>query len=346
MKLSIPSLADPRVFDEGSRRHGSRRCRLLVTVLALAVATCGQSPDGEVKRSGGAIVESLAEPLDITEPGMGRVGRLRYRGGLSLSSADERFGGLSGLAVAENGQDFVAVSDVGYWVTGGLLYDQGGNLGGVENVFLEPFKQLNGEPIHWGGENDAEALATTAAGDFVIAFERHHRIWRHPRPGARPKVLAPPADLREQPYNGGMEAITMLADGRLMALSEHLESNGGTVGWVQTPSGGWGRFTWKTSGGFRPTGAATLPDGRILVLERRFPPVGARLRIVPATAIIAGGTADGQEIARLEGSITVDNMEGVAVRREPDGATLIYLVSDDNFNTLQRTLLMMFELDD
>ena len=36
-------------------------------------------------------------------------------------------------------------------------------------------------------------------------------------------------------------------------------------------------------------------------------------------------------------------MEGVALRREGD-RTFVYLVSDDNFNPLQRTLLMKFEL--
>jgi hypothetical protein len=38
-------------------------------------------------------------------------------------------------------------------------------------------------------------------------------------------------------------------------------------------------------------------------------------------------------------------MEGVSARRGPNGETLVYVVSDDNFNApLQRTLLMMFEL--
>ncbi|MBT3627577.1 MAG: esterase-like activity of phytase family protein, partial [Rhodospirillaceae bacterium] len=42
--------------------------------------------------------------------------------------------------------------------------------------------------------------------------------------------------------------------------------------------------------------------------------------------------------------LTVDNMEGIAVRRDGAGHTLVYLVSDDNFSVLQRTLLLMFEL--
>jgi hypothetical protein len=37
-------------------------------------------------------------------------------------------------------------------------------------------------------------------------------------------------------------------------------------------------------------------------------------------------------------------MEGIAVRSGPAGETLIYLLSDDNYSALQRTLLMMFEI--
>ena len=37
-------------------------------------------------------------------------------------------------------------------------------------------------------------------------------------------------------------------------------------------------------------------------------------------------------------------MEGIAIRRDSAGRTLIYLLSDDNFSFMQRTLLLMFEL--
>jgi hypothetical protein len=42
--------------------------------------------------------------------------------------------------------------------------------------------------------------------------------------------------------------------------------------------------------------------------------------------------------------LAVDNFEGISARKTATGKTLIYLVSDDNYNPLQRTLLMMFAL--
>ena len=37
-------------------------------------------------------------------------------------------------------------------------------------------------------------------------------------------------------------------------------------------------------------------------------------------------------------------MEGIDARRGPDGETLIWLISDDNYSFLQRTLLLLFRL--
>jgi hypothetical protein len=40
----------------------------------------------------------------------------------------------------------------------------------------------------------------------------------------------------------------------------------------------------------------------------------------------------------------MDNFEGVAARRMPDGRVRLYIVSDDNFSASQRTLLMIFDV--
>ena len=95
---------------------------------------------------------------------------------------------------------------------------------------------------------------------------------------------------------------------------------------------------------FRPTGAATLDNGDVVVLERRFTVIGgvaARLRLLKN---VATGNLEGKVIAELIPPVSVDNMEGIAVRRDPSGNYLIYLLSDDNFFPVQRTLLLIFEL--
>ena len=45
----------------------------------------------------------------------------------------------------------------------------------------------------------------------------------------------------------------------------------------------------------------------------------------------------------LDGAITRDNFEGIALSKSPSGATRIYLLSDDNDAPQERTLLMAFD---
>ena len=131
-------------------------------------------------------------------------------------------------------------------------------------------------------------------------------------------------------------------------LAQGLKRNDGArAGWLVGKSGieAWG---YRTAQGFVPTDAATLPNGDVLVLSRYFRLLGgfkARLERIPAGAIRACAVLRGELLARFAPPLAVDNFEGVAVTRDADGGTLVYILSDDNFNFLQRTLLLLFRLD-
>jgi hypothetical protein len=98
---------------------------------------------------------------------------------------------------------------------------------------------------------------------------------------------------------------------------------------------------------FVPTGAAVLPTGDVLVLERRFSWIGglaSRISRLAAAEIRPGATLAGREIAVLQTPVLHENFETIAAAAR-DGETLIYLLSDDNYlPLLQRTLLVMFAL--
>ena len=98
--------------------------------------------------------------------------------------------------------------------------------------------------------------------------------------------------------------------------------------------------------GYRITDAALLPDGRLLLLNRRFAlfeGVSAVLSVADLTGLRAGGTIEGREIATLRPPLTVDNMEALSVTVE-NGRTILWIASDDNFFPLQQTLLLKFAL--
>ncbi len=289
--------------------------------------------------------------LNPTDPNQRRAGDLVWRGGLEIIHSDKRFGGLSGLHVSADGRLMHAVTDRGSWVSARLEYREG-SLAGMTDIRIGDLKDQRGDRLS-GSWRDAESLARDGSGGFLVAFERRHRIWRYPAGrkkhalSRRPKPQETPEHFGRQPRNGGVEALTRLCDGRLLAISEKSRAGPGAFhAWLRDADG-WSSLDYAVSDSFRPTGATTLPNCDVLVVERHFnvlTGVRARIVLVAAASIEPGATLNGAPLATLAPPVTVDNMEGIAARRGDNGETLIYLVSDDNFSGLQRTLLLLFEL--
>jgi hypothetical protein len=311
--------------------------------VALAVlGACRTLPADELRQPVAIEVTAEHVPLNYRDHRIHTIGKLRYRGGLSLSAGEPHFGGLSGLIVSTDGARITAVSDMGYWLTGSLGYGAG-DLISIADVAMGPLLAPDGTRTTGKLRGDAESITPDGRGGFLVGFEQTHRLWRYPTLAGRPTPVQAPKELSQAPANGGLEALAKLDDGRFLALTEQLAAPGGTRGWIGGPER-WQPLSLVADGGFAPTAAAVLPGGDLLVLERRFPPVGARVLRIDAAWIKPGATLDGEELARLEGATVVDNLEGIAARKGSNGETLIYLLSDDNFNPLQQTLLLMFEL--
>lgn len=316
----------------------------LATALALVVTAADA-------RAAPLALEVSPLPLHAEDDTVERIGALRYLGGLELRSSDRRFGGLSGLDISPDGRQALFVSDTGSWVQAALRYDGGGRLAGVGAAEIGRLLRPDGKPVGGKASADAESLARVGDG-LAVAFERDHRIWLYrgaPNPFLdRPQPLPIPPDLRKAPANGGVEALAALGDGRLVLFAEDFPPSAPyTYGWIRE-RGGWQRFRYERTGLFRPTGAAPLPGGDLLILERRFTWIGglaSRLARVSPSALTGDGPVRSVELARLEPPLLVENFEGIDVRRDDAGRTLVYLVSDNNFNLLQKTVLLLFVLD-
>ena len=61
-------------------------------------------------------------------------------------------------------------------------------------------------------------------------------------------------------------------------------------------------------------------------------------------ALVPGALVQPEELARLASPYAVDNLEGLAATTGEHSEILLWLISDDNFNPLQRNLLLQFEL--
>ena len=282
-------------------------------------------------------------PLDL--PAWPAGGPLRLLGGLQLDTAVIGFGGLSGLALSPD-LDLTAISDTGHWLTARLLL-AGDRPIGLGEVRTGPLREVNGQPLPGTRIGDAEALARTPDGIWLVAFERLHRIRAYRSFDGAPMVVPSPPGLDQASSNQGLEALAILADGRILAITEGLavpDSPGLIRGWIGRP-GPWQPIAYRPEPGFKPVDAAGLPDGGALVLERYFSLLGGfegrLVRLSPAA--LQAPVLAGVELLRLASPLPADNFEGVAVTRW-QGRTLIALVSDDNQSLLQRSLLLLFEL--
>lgn len=317
--------------------YASRRAAAALGLLVL-LGAC-QTASGE---SGRPVVQTRAIALHDEQPDVLEVGRLRYRAGYVLSSSERDFGGFSGLWIAPDGERMIAASDRGGLWSARLDHDNTGRLLGVRQWQVLPLGRRAGDP----DAGNAEALARDDGGGLVIAFEGEHRLrrWRFDDLGATPGVLPAPDALR--PGNQGIEALVDLPDGSLLAFAEDLhDDRGDLLAWL-IDDDGYDALSYASAPGFAPTGADRL-DGTVYLVERAFSLLGgfrARVVALPAGAIRAGARVLGTELARLEPPLITDNFEALAVRRAPDGRVLLYLLSDDNFFALQRTLLLQFAL--
>lgn len=320
------------------------RCRCILVNCLLSLSFWLAAPAFAVAEPIEVTAESL--PLDPTDPARNAVGPFAYRGGLVLTSPDPRFGGLSALGVSADGARMLSLSDQGTSFSARLVYDSAGNLSGLRDGDLGPLSDRDGTPLRGKRWTDAEAMSPGVGGEIIVAFERDHRIWRYDPGVTVPRVLKPPPELADMKANSGIEALTLLNDGRLLAMAEGSPDEDATVAWVSR-TGGWDVMTYHTGDGFRPTGAATLPEGDVLVLERYYTPRnGVRIRIkrLAKDTISAGAELKAPILADFVPPLSIDNFEGIEARQGAAGEALVYLISDNNFSDSQRTLLLMFAL--
>lgn len=338
-----------------------RRASLSAASLWLCAAAPAQA---QVKPHNGQLTAGPVAVSAVRLPSFNRLGnggdtgRLTFRGGLVLSSQHANFGGWSGLEIAADGRRFLAVSDAGGWMSGEIVYDAGAPAR-LAAVRIGPLLTLKGGNLKRGRDRDAEAVALESGsldkGSVLVAFEQNGRIARYdftPHKGvsATRGFIAFPEAAKAVRRKGGFEAMTLMRGGpykgAIVVFSERLaDDNGNRRGFVLT--GKTARpLLLKDEGGYDITDVASLEDGSLIVLERRFrwtEGLHVRLRLVRAADLGRAGAAPAETLLDAGLASEIDNLEGLAVHRDAEGTLVLTLISDDNFNRiLQRTLLLQF----
>jgi len=284
-----------------------------------------------------------------------RFGALEFIGGFEMRAANPAFGQLSALRFLSPGSAFIGVADHGYWFSGKIGRDAQGVPTGIADFRMQRMVDARGRVVTDKHLSDAEGL-DVSDGIVTVAFEREARLCEfalNPRNMAGPlrclDIVIPRHELR---YNRGLEMVArspvdgQLAGARILVSERSIDKNGDLfAAIIEGPQKG--VFKVRRSSDFDVTDGAFLPDGDLVLLERRFSLVtgiGMRLRRIAGGAIRPGALVDGEVLMQADLAHRIDNMEGLGAWRREDGATILSLVSDDNQSFLQKTLYLEFRL--
>ena len=257
------------------------------------------------------------EPVRL---GAADLAPLRLAGAWRLTSTDPRFGGVSSLAI--DGGQLVALTDAGALIR----FRPGDNRAWIGELPGGPgsgrFKRYR----------DSEALVRDPGGrGWWVAFENRHQLWLFD-PGFGRALERIDLGRRGWRVNRGIEGA--VADGGALLL---LHESGGHLLLVtgtrarSLPIGG-------ASG--RISDAAALGPGRYIAIERRLTPIGFRNALVFLEKD-GYGYRFGRRIALPLGP--QDNVEAIAIEHRAGGTLRLWLMTDDNFQTPLRTLLIALD---
>lgn len=288
--------------------------------------------------------------------GQKRFGPLEFVGGLELTSPANDFGSMSAIRFVDRGSRFIAVTDTGFWMRGTIKRDAEGKPVSVSDMRMAPMRNGKGKLSAAKRETDAEGLALRGS-VATASFERAHRITDYPfegedlpdKPAGNSGLVVPRHELRN---NKGFETVAFAPPesrlkGAKVIVSERSLDPAGNIFAAIADGPAKGIFFVKRSDAFDITDGAFLPNGDLLLLERHFSMargVAMRMRRIKAEALRAGATVEGTVMISADMSYQIDNMEGLDVWLDEDGAVMLSMVSDDNHSILQRNLYLEFRL--
>lgn len=226
---------------------------------------------------------------------------------LALDAPLPLFGGLSALEISDDGGTAYALSDRGTGFVLTLTRSDGRLTGATAAPWTDPVIV-----------GDSEGLAI---GPDIAAYSTEGPAGVRQLSGS---ALPDHPDFDGLSPNAALEALAVAPDGAIWAMPEETQTDRFSTyrfdgAWSLGPS-------LQADGGFRPTGADFGPDGLLYVLERQFTAFGFRSRVRRMD------TATGAAETVLETGLSpAGNFEGIAVWRDPEGATRLTLVADNNF---------------
>lgn len=307
-----------------------------------------------------ASTQEIGSPFSFSEavkPGETFMG-IQLLGSLKL--AKDRVNGLnarelSGLAWDEDEQILYAVSDDGYLIHLSPIF-KNEFLSGVDLINAFPLRDAKSNILE-GEASDAESLAILNSnngiqGDSILAIslEFPPRIQKYRPNGYFISEIYIPEYLSKQSYysdhDSTLDALAYHSEyGFLTAPQRPLKNSEAGVFTIYSTEGEKWNYAPLNNNDSVTLGLEVLPNGNLLVLERVhssvFKPTVYALRNLQLNHI-NGDTNKIEEIVHFnsrEGWL-IDNFESITKHKD----NKYFMVSDDNENAFQKTLLIYFKI--
>lgn len=280
-------------------------------------------------------------------------------------------GGLSSLWISPDCETLLTISDYSQvpeqyieepikrssWFQAKLNYTEDNRLQGLTVTDQGQLHDTDGQVL----QGAVESIAWNGNG-FYISFDDRGNIYHYAGSSPEGKLLSgtPTIPINQNNFgtgDEGLESITLMNDGSLFTLWQRLPGTKVAKGVVFSKSGAAHHFRYVADSD--PSGATTLGDGSVLVLESDF--LNKAFRLVK----LSPGFIEGKEKDELikgktifdqyPDSVIYDNYEGISACKR-NGKQWVFVITDNNGDwsdeyatrTLggrQRTLLLMIDYE-
>ncbi len=269
--------------------------------------------------------------------------KLEQVGFLNIDANEEDYGGFSGLVMHNQGSEALVVTDKSFFFVLELHRNEDDNLIGYSVIKRGRILSSKGE--HLTGRNtDSESIVLDANNNYYISFESNHRIMMHAEIGGKGVFMPKHPMFNKLSVNKGIEALAIDNDNRLIAIPEKPPLGIYDIPIFRLQNNKWKIIKYvKIKDNFLVTDAEILPQGLLLILERRFSwTQGFKTRF----RLISLDKFDNTEPITVFTSAAnqFDNLEGVTLWKDRKGEMRILTVSDDNFHPLQQSEIREFFL--
>ena len=268
---------------------------------------------------------------------------LEQVGFLNIDRNEKNYGGFSGLIVQDEGSEALILTDKSFFFVLKLQRNDDDILTGYSVTRKGRMLSSKGEYLN-GRNTDSESIVISKNNNYYISFESNHRIMMHTNVEGKGVFIPKHPMFRKLSVNKGIEALAIDNEDRLIAIPEKPPLGVSDIPIFRLQNNKWEIIKYlKIKDDFMVTDAEFLPQGLLLILERKFSwTQGFKTRF----RLISLNKFDNKKPITVFTSTAnqFDNLEGMALWKDKKGAIRILTVSDDNFHPLQQSEIREFFL--